>query len=132
MQVDGECPVGDRSPVDRQWDQDVRNPFNWPLWKKWMVLMISCTVTFFAGVNSTSITTAGEEISVDFNLSDGYFEYNFFAVTAWNAAAAIVPLATLPIMETYGMRIGYLVFNPFATLETRSHIRLPTPSSPSS
>ncbi|RJE21830.1 Major Facilitator Superfamily [Aspergillus sclerotialis] len=109
MQVEDECPVHDRSPVDLQWDQDARNPFNWPLRRKWMVLSISCTVTFFAGINSTSITTAGEEVSKDFHLSDVYFEYNFFAVTAWNAAAAFVPLATLPIMETYGMRIGYLI-----------------------
>lgn len=114
MQVEEkeECPVGDHSPVDQpdqQWDQDARNPFNWPRWKKWMVLLISCVVTFFAGMNSTSITTAGEAISNEFNVDNGMFEYNFFAVTAWNGAAAIVPLATLPIMETYGMRTGYLV-----------------------
>ena len=78
-----------------------------------MVLTTACTVTFFAGINSTSITTAGDAISTDFNLSDVYFEYNFFAVTAWNGAAAFVPLASLPIMETYGMRIGYLVFGTF-------------------
>lgn len=109
MQVDEECPIGDRRDVDRQWDQDARNPFNWARWKKCMVLCISCTVTFFAGMNSTAITTAGEAISIEFHVDNGIFEYNYFAVTAWNGAAGIVPLATLPIMETYGMRVGYLV-----------------------
>lgn len=74
-----------------------------------MVLLISCVVSFLAGVNSTAITTGADEISKDFNVANGIFEFNFFAVTAWNGAAAIVPLATLPIMETYGMRVGYLV-----------------------
>lgn len=72
-------------------------------------MLTSCWVTFIVGLNATSITTAAEPISRDFNLSNGFFEYNFFAVTAWNAAAAIVPLATLPLMETYGMRLGFVV-----------------------
>lgn len=109
MQADQNCPVDGSSPTDQQWDEDARNPFNWPLWKKWLVMVTACVVTFFTGINSTSITTAGEALSKDFNLSNDIFEYNFFDVTAWNAAAAFVPLATLPIMETYGMRIGYLV-----------------------
>ncbi|KAF9895185.1 hypothetical protein FE257_000087 [Aspergillus nanangensis] len=71
-------------------------------------MLTSCWVTFIVGLNATSITTAAEPISAQFDLAPGIFEYNFFAVTAWNAAAAIVPLATLPLMETYGMQIGYV------------------------
>jgi hypothetical protein len=63
-------------------------------------------------LNATSITTAAESISLEFNLENGIFEYNFFAVMAWNAAAAFVPLVTLPLMEAYGMRIGFLVASP--------------------
>ncbi|KAI9925845.1 hypothetical protein MW887_005651 [Aspergillus wentii] len=70
------------------------------------------------GLNATSITTAGEAISVDFDLDNGIFEYNFFSVTAWNAAAAFVPLVTLPLMETYGMRLGYLTAYALFTIFT--------------
>lgn len=112
MQSKDQSSVGDCITVDQQWDRDPRNPFNWPLWKKWMVMVISLAVTFFTGMNSTSITTAGEVLSREFSVRSGIFEYNFFVVTAWNAAAALVPLATLPLMETYGMRQGYLVYLP--------------------
>lgn len=113
MQAEEQCPVNslsDHQPVDdQQWDEHAHNPFNWPLGKKWMVLLTSLVVSFFAGINATSPTTAANAVSEEFNLDNGDFQYSFFDVTAWNAAAAVVPLATLPIMEGYGMRIGYLV-----------------------
>ncbi|KAB8071374.1 MFS multidrug transporter [Aspergillus leporis] len=96
-----------QSPM--HWAYHLHNPFNWPRWKKWMSMLTSCWVTFIVGLNATSITTAAESISLEFNLENGIFEYNFFAVMAWNAAAAFVPLVTLPLMEAYGMRIGFLI-----------------------
>lgn len=70
----------------------------------------ACWVTFIVGLNATSITTAADVLTEEFNLqTGGDLEVNFFAVTAWNAAAAIVPLVTLPLMDTYGVRYGYLV-----------------------
>ena len=115
MHLKEQCTVDDSSTEDQQWDQDDRNPYNWPSWKKWMVMLISLAVTILSGMNSTSITTAGEALSREFNIKGGIFEYNYFDVTAWTAAAALVPLATLPLMETYGMRLGYLVCLHFAS-----------------
>jgi hypothetical protein len=60
-------------------------------------------------MNSTAITTASDPIAKEFHINNRQFEYAFFLVTAWNAAAAVMPMLTLPLMETYGMRIGYLV-----------------------
>ena len=97
------------SGVDSAWTNDPRNPYNWPLWRKWMNMLISCWVTVLVGVNATAYTTAAEALSADFNVSNSFFEYSFFAVTSWNATAAIVPLATLPMLETFGFRIGYTV-----------------------
>ncbi|KAJ3497384.1 hypothetical protein NLG97_g1943 [Lecanicillium saksenae] len=91
-----------------EWDLHHGNPYSWPNVKKWMVMSTAFVVTFLVGLNATSITTASEQISEEFNLGNGNIEYNFFAVTAWNAAAAFVPLVTLPLMDTYGVRWGYL------------------------
>ncbi|PNP52483.1 hypothetical protein THARTR1_06951 [Trichoderma harzianum] len=91
------------------WDQDARNPFNWTRYRKWTTIAVACWVTFIIGLNATSITTAAEVISLQFHLPDDQIEVNFFAVVAWNAAAAFVPLVTLPLMDTYGTRTGYLV-----------------------
>lgn len=95
--------------VHSAWTNDSRNPYNWPLWRKWMNMVISYWVTILVGINATSFTTAAEALSADFNVSNSFFEFSFFAVTSWNATAAIVPLATLPMLETFGFRIGYTV-----------------------
>ncbi|KAK3186902.1 hypothetical protein K4F52_004346 [Lecanicillium sp. MT-2017a] len=99
---------GDVHAVD--WASHPRNPIAWPQWKKWMTMATACWVTFIVGLNATSITTAADVLTEEFNLqTGGDLEVNFFAVTAWNAAAATVPLVTLPLMDTYGVRYGYLM-----------------------
>ncbi|OAQ95662.1 hypothetical protein LLEC1_05789 [Akanthomyces lecanii] len=91
-----------------EWNVHHGNPSSWPDRKKWTVMSTAFVVTFIVGLNATSITTASDIISDEFGLGNGLIEYNFFAVTAWNAAAAFVPLVTLPLMDTYGVRWGYL------------------------
>ncbi|KAJ4151103.1 hypothetical protein LMH87_011820 [Akanthomyces muscarius] len=98
--------MGDGS--SSEWEVHHGNPYSWPNWKKWAVMSTAFLVTFIVGLNATSITTASDIISDEFSLGSGIIEYNFFAVTAWNAAAAFVPLVTLPLMDTYGVRWGYL------------------------
>lgn len=92
-----------------EWDSHHGNPYAWSNLRKWSVMSTAFIATFLIGLNATSITTASESISSEFGLSNGNVEVNFFAVTAWNAAAAFVPLVTLPLMDTYGVRWGYLV-----------------------
>ena len=97
------------SSIELTWENDPRNPFNWPLSRKWATMFVSYWVAIVVGINATSFTTAAEGLSHEFNVSNSFFEYSFFAVTSWTATAAIVPLATLPMMETFGFRIGYVV-----------------------
>lgn len=93
-----------------EWNQHPSNPFNWRLWQKWATMGIACWVTFIVGLNATSITTASNTISSKFHLSSGgALDVSFFSSTAWNAAAAVGPLVTLPLMDTYGVRAGYVV-----------------------
>jgi MFS family permease len=80
-------------------------------------MSIACWVTFIVGLNATSITTASMPISSKFHLSSSALDVSFLSSTAWNAAAALGPLVTLPLMDTYGVRAGYVVsltymFNP--------------------
>lgn len=101
--------MGEPDGSQANWSTHPHNPYTWSAEKKWSTMVVACLVTFIAGLNATSITTASEAISEEFNLSSNPIETNFFAVTAWNAAAAFVPLVTLPLMDTYGVRYGYLV-----------------------
>ena len=68
--------------------------------------------TFLVGINSTSITAASQLINRRFNISDEGFPHSVWPVTAWNTGAAIAPMLALPVMEEYGMRVGYLVRGP--------------------
>ncbi|PMB72879.1 putative transporter mfs2 [Beauveria bassiana] len=105
-----------RQELSPEWDTHYGNPYTWPARKKWTVVLTASTVTFIVGLNSTSITTAAEIISDEFNLGNDIFEYNFLSVTAWNAAAAFIPLATLPLMDTYGVRRVYLTCHVLFTI----------------
>lgn len=95
-----------------EWAQHPSNPFNWLLWQKWTTMGIACWVTFIVGLNATSITTASTPISSKFHLSNNALDVSFFSSTAWNAAAAVAPLVTLPLMDTYGVRLAYVVSDP--------------------
>ncbi|KFY33261.1 hypothetical protein V494_07785 [Pseudogymnoascus sp. VKM F-4513 (FW-928)] len=60
---------------------------------------------------------SSDPIAKEFHINNRQFEYAFFLVTTWNAAAAVMPMLTLPLMETYGMRIAYLaIAKNFTTL----------------
>ncbi|PON21921.1 hypothetical protein TGAM01_v209177 [Trichoderma gamsii] len=93
-----------------EWAQHPSNPFNWLLWQKWTTMGIACWVTFIVGLNATSITTASTPISSKFHLSNNALDVSFFSSTAWNAAAAVAPLVTLPLMDTYGVRLAYVTY----------------------
>lgn len=92
-----------------EWSHHPDNPFNWPVHKKWTTMSVCCWVTFIVGLNATSITTASDAISARFHLSNDPVEISFFPSMAWNLAAAVVPLVTLPLMDTFGVRNGYIV-----------------------
>ncbi|KAK7517446.1 multidrug transporter [Phyllosticta citriasiana] len=92
-----------------RWDDDPRNPYNWPHLKKWRVTVLSCFITFIVGINGTAMTAAADEINLQFGLSDEQFPSSFWPVFSWTLAAGIVPLAVLPLMETFGVRKAYLL-----------------------
>lgn len=91
------------------WHDDPRNPYNWPHMKKWCVTVLSCFVTFIVGINGTAMTAASDEINSQFGQSDEHFPNSFWSVFSWTLAAGIVPLAVLPLMETFGVRKAYLL-----------------------
>ena len=87
---------------------DRRQPDSWSAQRRWTVVLSTCLISFLAGVDATSITSALSEIGERFDIDDSNFEYTYFTVTAWSAGAAIVPLFLLPIMEDFGIRKFYL------------------------
>lgn len=90
-------------------NNDPDNPINWPLRKKWMVTGFSCTITFLIGINALSISSAAVQVGERFDVSDAAFPNSYWVVTAWNVGAAIMPLFGLPLLENFGVRLGYLV-----------------------
>lgn len=65
--------------------------------------------TFLVGINSTSITSVAQEINREFDIQDVTIPNSYWPVTAWNGGAAIMPMIVVPLLEQYGVRIGYIV-----------------------
>lgn len=65
--------------------------------------------TLIVGLNATAMTSAAQEINARFGVSDLRFPNSYWPVVSWTVGAALAPMIVLPIMEDFGMRIGYLV-----------------------
>ena len=91
------------------WQHNSANPFNWPKAKKWRITLTTASVTLLVGLNATAIATPSPVIAERFHVIDEKFSNSFWPVTAWNTAAALVPLVGLSSLENFGSRRGYLV-----------------------
>ncbi|CAJ0546706.1 Ff.00g013330.m01.CDS01 [Fusarium sp. VM40] len=98
-------------PVVVQWSgpNDIHNPYNWSLKKKWFAVGLGLFATFISMMNGTIITTAHEAIGDDFNVSDANFPHSYWPVTSWGLGGALFSLVLLPIMEDFGMRMIFLL-----------------------
>lgn len=85
------------------------NPFAWSKSRKWILTGFSCLMCFMIGINALAISSATEQFSKRFGISDASFPNSYWVNTAWNGGAAIAPLLGLPFMEDFGVRTGYLV-----------------------
>ena len=97
------------------WDTHPENPFNWSATKKWQQFIAGSLVTFLVGLNSTVIATPGPTIAQQFGIDTKNPDLDnvVWPITAWNTGAALGPLICIPLLETLGMRRGYLVRTTF-------------------
>jgi MFS family permease len=93
-----------------QWNgpNDPANPFNWKVKTKWNVTLTACYITLLVGLNATAMTSASEVINEQFGISDRHFANSYWPVVSWTVGAAGAPMMILPILEDFGMRIGYI------------------------
>jgi MFS family permease len=81
---------------------------DWPIARKWRAIVLLCFICFAVGINATAILTASDQIMLEFNIDESRFPYSFFLATAWNAAAALIPVVILPLVEDFGLRRIYV------------------------
>ena len=98
------------SQVDISWDgpNDLENPFNWSIWKKRTVTLLALVATFTTLINGTIITAAHEAINEEFGVSDVAFPNSYWPVATWALGGAASVLIILPLMEDFGVRVGFL------------------------
>ncbi|PVH97072.1 multidrug transporter [Periconia macrospinosa] len=101
--------LGENKYVQWNGPNDLQNPFNWPLLKKWRVTLLACFMTFAVQINGTAMTSAAEQINASFHVSDELFPHSYWPVLSWNLGGAAAPLLGLPLMEKFGVRWSYLV-----------------------
>lgn len=88
------------------WDgpDDTRDPYNWPLWKKWWAIGLGLLASFFCSMNGTILLVAHKAIAEEFDISDEAFPHTYWMTTSWGVGAALFPLILFPIMEDLGIR----------------------------
>jgi MFS family permease len=104
-------PNEEHVSIQMEWanPQDPENPFNFSLSQKWAITLSTCIVCLVVGLNATGITSAATPINERFGISDSHFPHSFWPVASWTVGAAILPMVILPLMETHGVRPGYLL-----------------------
>ncbi|KAL8663474.1 MAG: hypothetical protein Q9168_008086 [Polycauliona sp. 1 TL-2023] len=91
------------------WENHPENPFNWPERKKWRIALVIAAVVLLVGLNATSITTPSLIIAEHFHVSETAFPHSYWPVTVWNTGAAIGPMIGMPMLESFGVRKGYML-----------------------
>ena len=93
------------------WDgpDDPRDPFNWPLRKKWLAIGLGLFATFISSMNGTIISVAHKAINKEFHISDATFPHSYWPITSWGIGGALFPLVLFPVMEDFGIRTVFLV-----------------------
>lgn len=96
--------------TQNSWDgpDDPDNPFNWSIWKKRFITFLAVLATFTTLIDGTIITAAHEAIGEEFGVSDATFPNSYWPVATWAMGGAISVLVILPVMEDFGVRIGFL------------------------
>lgn len=98
------------------WDSedDPKNPYNWPVSRKWTLTCLAAFATFLTMMNGTMATVAHLEISEIFNISEMSFPHSYWIVTTWATGGAFSALFILPLAEDFGTRpiflSTYLIF----------------------
>ncbi|KAH8676426.1 major facilitator superfamily domain-containing protein [Tricladium varicosporioides] len=100
----GPCP--DPEIIIVTWDgpEDPRDPFNWPLRKKWWAVGLGLLASFICSMNGTILLVAHKAITEEFEISDVTFPHSYWITTSWGVGAALFPLILFPAMEDLGVR----------------------------
>ena len=119
-------PPNERKESLHEWANHPENPFNWPESKKWRTALTASAVVLLIGLNCTAIATPAHVITARFNVNDTGFPNDVWPITAWcvsafqnagwhhlslyrNTGAALGPMVGMPLLESFGIRKGYIV-----------------------
>ncbi|KAL4782730.1 major facilitator superfamily domain-containing protein [Aspergillus varians] len=100
------------------WDgpDDPENPKNWPMKKKWAIVMTVSCFTFISPVSSSMVAPALSSLAKDLNITDAVESQ--LTMSVFVLAYAFGPLFLGPLSEIYGRvivlqlaNLFYLVFN---------------------
>ncbi|KAL2838218.1 major facilitator superfamily domain-containing protein [Aspergillus pseudodeflectus] len=115
-QTAGSRPTPDPKLVTWNGPDDPDNPKNWPMRRKWsIVLMVSC-FTFISPVSSSMVAPALTSLAKDLHITDAVESQ--LTLSVFVLAYAVGPLFLGPLSEIYGRviilqlaNLFYLVFN---------------------
>ncbi|KAI0802805.1 major facilitator superfamily domain-containing protein [Xylaria sp. FL0064] len=93
-------------PGERSWQNDAENPYNWPKWKKNLLLASTSIVALAGSLGTSIITPAHDQIIKEYGVSD---TVAFLPLTTYVLALGLGPVVGGPLSETAGRKPVYII-----------------------
>ncbi|KAI0003198.1 major facilitator superfamily domain-containing protein [Xylariaceae sp. FL0662B] len=91
--------------LDWSWDGDRENPYNWPKWRKNLLLLSTCFIALTGSLGTSIITPAHQQLIEEFEISS---TVAFLPLTTYVLALGLGPVVGGPLSETAGRRLVYV------------------------
>ncbi|KAI0478082.1 major facilitator superfamily domain-containing protein [Xylaria cf. heliscus] len=102
---DGEPKVEKVNEAEFDWNTDPENPYNWPKWKKNIMLAATAIIAFTGSIATSIISPAHQQLMDEFGVSS---TVAFLPLTTYVLALGLGPVVGGPLSETIGRKKIYI------------------------
>ncbi|GAW11953.1 hypothetical protein ANO14919_013070 [Xylariales sp. No.14919] len=97
--------VNDEVSTEFNFDDDPANPYNWPKWKKNVLLAATAIIAFTGSIGTSIISPAHQQLIDEFGVSS---TVAFLPLTTYVLALGLGPIIGGPLSETTGRKAIYI------------------------
>ncbi|TGJ77115.1 hypothetical protein E0Z10_g10770 [Xylaria hypoxylon] len=97
--------LNDEVSMEFNFDDDPENPYNWPKWKKNILLAATAIIAFTGSVGTSIISPAHQQLIDEFGVSS---TVAFLPLTTYVLALGLGPIIGGPLSETLGRKAIYI------------------------
>ncbi|KAI1198044.1 MFS general substrate transporter [Nemania serpens] len=96
---------GSEAPAEFNWNDDPENPYNWPKWRKRLLLATTAVIAFSGSLGTSIISPAHQQLIDEFGVSS---TVAFLPLSTYVLALGLGPVLGGPLSETAGRKAVYI------------------------